>query len=143
MWTDRTAAKSELTNCSFCAIDPSAVDGSNELVFAVRDAHPVTPLHTLVLPRRHVSDYFDFYLIEVMGIDTLLRQLRQEIAALDAAVEGFTVGIHIGAVAGRRIDHCHVHLMPRRRSDRCDPWPRNAGSETWQSALSKLGFSPQ
>jgi HIT domain len=40
--------------CPFCSIDPSFIITGNNLVFAIRDAYPVTPLHTLVLPRRHV-----------------------------------------------------------------------------------------
>lgn len=108
--------------CPFCSIDPSSVVAGNELVFAIRDAYPVTPLHTLVLPRRHVSGYFDLYLPEMMGIDELLRQLRNDIVKADHTVQGFNVGINIGTVAGQTIHHCHVHLIPRRSGDVPDPW---------------------
>jgi ATP adenylyltransferase len=108
--------------CPFCSIDPSSVVTGNELVFAIRDTYPVTPLHSLVLPRRHVSGYFDLYLPEMMGIDELLRQLRNDIVKTDHTVQGFNVGIDIGAVAGQTIHHCHVHLIPRRSGDVPDPW---------------------
>ena len=78
-WLDVMSRPNEKT-CPFCSIDPSSVVAGNELVFAICDAYPVTPLHTLVLPRRHVSGYFDLYLPEMMGIDELLRQLRNDIA---------------------------------------------------------------
>lgn len=110
------------TACPFCSIDPSAIVAGNELVFAIRDAYPVTPLHTLVLPRRHVSAYFDLYLPEMMGVDELLRQIRSDIVKTDRAVERFNVGINVGTVAGQTIYHCHVHLIPRRRGDVADPW---------------------
>ena len=110
------------TACPFCSIDQSAVVAGNELVFAIRDAYPVTSLHTLVLPRRHVSAYFDLYLPEMMGVDELLRQLRNDIVKADRTVEGFNVGVNVGTVAGQTIYHCHVHLIPRRRGDVADPW---------------------
>jgi ATP adenylyltransferase len=108
--------------CPFCSVDPASVVTGNKLVFAIRDAYPVTRLHTLVLPRRHVSGYFDLYLPEMMGIDELLRQLRNDIAKADQTVQGFNVGINIGTVAGQTIHHCHVHLIPRRSGDVPGPW---------------------
>jgi ATP adenylyltransferase len=110
------------TACPFCSIDPSAVVAGNQLAFAVRDAYPVTPFHTLILPRRHVSAYFDLYLPEMMEVDELLRQLRNDIVTMDRTVEGFNVGINVGAAAGQTIHHCHVHLIPRRSGDVVDPW---------------------
>ena len=94
------------TACPFCSIDQSAVVAGNELVFAIRAAYPVTSLHTLVLPRRHVSAYFDLYLPEMMGVDELLRQLRNDIVKADRTVEGFNVGVNVGTVAGQTIYHC-------------------------------------
>lgn len=117
--------EARLTNslaCPFCSIASSAMIAATDLVFALRDAYPVTPLHTLVLPRRHAATYFDLNRQEVMAIDELLRRLRDDILAEDAAVEGFNIGINIGTMAGQTIPHCHVHLIPRRRGDVADPW---------------------
>jgi ATP adenylyltransferase len=103
-------------------MDPSDVLAGNDIAFAVRDAHPVTPLHTLVLPRRHVPTYFDLTRQEAAAVDELLRELHDDILGGDGTVEGFNIGINIGAVAGQTILHCHVHLIPRRRDDVPDPW---------------------
>lgn len=108
--------------CPFCTPDSLTVVAGSQLAFAVRDANPVTSLHTLILPRRHVSAYFDLFLPEVLAVDELLRQLRDEITAEDHTVRGFNVGINVGATAGQTIPHCHVHLIPRRRGDVPDPW---------------------
>jgi ATP adenylyltransferase len=116
------ALRSLQTRCPFCAFDPSMEIAGSELVFAIRDAQPVTPLHTLVLPRRHVATYFDLNHLEAIAVDMLLRQLRDQIVAQDDTVEGFNIGINVGPVAGQTILHCHVHLMPRRPGDVPDPW---------------------
>lgn len=107
--------------CVFCDPAPDRIVASNELAYAVRDANPVTPLHTLVLPRRHVPSYFDVIPGEDSAIWNLLSALRREIEAADSAVEGFNVGINIGEVAGQTVFHCHVHLIPRRRGDVANP----------------------
>jgi diadenosine tetraphosphate (Ap4A) HIT family hydrolase len=108
--------------CPFCTMDPSYILTSNDAAFAIRDAHPVTPLHTLVLPRRHVPTYFGLTREEVVAIDELLRQLHRDILDADGTVEGFNIGINIGIIAGQTILHCHIHLIPRRRGDVPDPW---------------------
>ena len=41
-------------------------------VFAILDKFPVTPLHTLVIPFRHVSDWFDLTEIEREDSEELL-----------------------------------------------------------------------
>jgi diadenosine tetraphosphate (Ap4A) HIT family hydrolase len=110
------------TACPFCAMAPSVTVISNYLAFAIRDLNPVTPLHSLILPYRHVPTYFDLSHEEAVAADELLRQLRDEIAAQDRSVEGFNIGVNVGTVAGQTIPHCHIHLIPRRRGDVPDPW---------------------
>lgn len=103
--------------CAFCEVETSRIIASNGVAFAFRDACPVTSLHTLIIPGRHVSTYFDLSTSERRAIDRLLDQLRDEIASRDKSVEGFNIGINNGQVAGQTIFHCHVHLIPRRRGD--------------------------
>ena len=103
--------------CLFCSIPPERVVASNDLAYAIRDGFPVTPLHTLVIPKRHVEDYFGLTQAELQACHELLIQLRSRILAEDARVEGFNVGMNAGAVAGQTIFHCHIHLIPRRTGD--------------------------
>ena len=44
------------SNCLFCKIEPERVIAENELCFAIRDGHPVSPHHTLIIPKRHVAN---------------------------------------------------------------------------------------
>jgi ATP adenylyltransferase len=114
--------QSDPSACPFCRIDASAIVAGNGLAFAIRDLNPVTPLHTLILPRRHVASYFDLTREEATAINELSGRLRDEILANDSGVEGFNIGVNIGAVAGQTIFHCHLHLIPRRHGDVPDPW---------------------
>lgn len=107
--------------CVFCTLAKAQAIAGNSLAYAVRDTSPVTPLHTLIVPRRHVASYFELDADEKRAIDELVDELRRDILALDPAVGGFNIGINIGAVAGQTIFHCHVHLIPRRSGDVINP----------------------
>jgi diadenosine tetraphosphate (Ap4A) HIT family hydrolase len=89
----------------------------NNLCVAIRDAFPVTPLHTLIIAKRHVADYFDLYQPELNAIHSLLAEQREIIRSEDASVTSFNLGINAGADAGQTIFHVHFHLIPRRTGD--------------------------
>lgn len=107
--------------CPFCRIGEGRIIAENELCYAIRDGFPVTSMHTLVIPKRHVADYFDLYQPELNSIQAMLREQRGQIMAGDPSVTGFNVGINAGSVAGQTIFHVHVHLIPRRKGDVAEP----------------------
>jgi diadenosine tetraphosphate (Ap4A) HIT family hydrolase len=93
----------------------------NELAYAIRDSFPVTPLHTLVIPKRHVRGYFELDHAELEACHRLLEREKAAIEREDRAVDGFNVGINDGRVAGQTVFHCHIHLIARREHDVEDP----------------------
>jgi ATP adenylyltransferase len=95
--------------------------GETELAYAIRDAFPVTPLHALVIPKRHVRGYFELGRAELHACHRLLEQEKKAIEQAEPSVEGFNLGVNDGEVAGQTIFHCHVHLIPRRKGDVEDP----------------------
>jgi ATP adenylyltransferase len=105
------------TECLFCSLSPERVIAQNELAFAIRDGFPVTALHTLVIPKRHVEDYFGLTSEELLACDSLLRSLKSDIARTDPMVVAFNIGMNAGRAAGQTIFHCHIHLIPRREGD--------------------------
>jgi ATP adenylyltransferase len=107
--------------CVFCTMHPDYMIAENALALAVRDTSPVTELHTLVLPRRHVGSYFDLTGAERSAIHELLERVRCHILTTDPGVGGFNIGVNVGEIAGQTIFHCHVHLIPRRLGDVANP----------------------
>ena len=107
--------------CIFCELSAGRIISENELCVAIKDAFPVTEHHTLVIPKRHVADYFDLHQPERNAIETMLHEQRQSILEQDTTVAGFNVGINAGASAGQTVFHVHVHLIPRRDGDVVDP----------------------
>ncbi len=105
------------SGCLFCEIPDKRVIDENALAYVIRDAYPVSELHTLILPRRHVASYFELGQPEINACTALLRSERSKILQQDGGVEGFNVGINDGEAAGQTIYHCHFHLIPRRVGD--------------------------
>lgn len=104
--------------CPFCDQQKSGnISLENELCFGINDSYPVTNLHMLVIPKRHVADFFELYEPERHACVRLLNEAKRKAMAQDATIAGFNVGINVGEAAGQTIHHCHVHLIPRRTGD--------------------------
>ena len=103
--------------CLFCEIPKERIIDEDDLCYVVRDGFPVTDLHTLVIPKRHVETYFDLYQPELNSCNRMIQKFKQQIEKEDDSVKGFNIGMNNGEVAGQTIFHCHVHLIPRRNGD--------------------------
>ena len=108
-------------SCSFCKIGPERLIAQNELCFAIRDGYPVSLHHTLIIPKRHVANFFELYQPELNSVHALLHSMEADIRIIDQQVTGFNVGMNIGQDAGQTIFHMHVHLIPRRHGDVSNP----------------------
>ena len=103
--------------CLFCDIKKSGCDYENELAYASYDSYPVSEHHFLVIPKRHIKDYFDLTNEELLACNDLIRIAKNEIINKDETVRGFNLGTNIGKVSGQSVHHCHFHLIPRREGD--------------------------
>ncbi len=106
--------------CLFCDVqvhDRKRIIAENDLAYVIRDGFPVTSGHTLIIPKRHVADYFGLVQSEVHAINALMSEQKKLLEGADNSIDGFNIGMNCGEVAGQTIFHCHVHLIPRRRGD--------------------------
>jgi diadenosine tetraphosphate (Ap4A) HIT family hydrolase len=103
-----------VNDCPFC--DVAAAVLGNELAYVRFDKYPVTPGHLLILPRRHVANFFDTTAAEQAALWALLADAKRLLDERHAP-DGYNVGINVGAAAGQTIMHVHVHLIPRYRGD--------------------------
>jgi diadenosine tetraphosphate (Ap4A) HIT family hydrolase len=110
--------------CLFCDVPityPQRVVSENDLAYAIRDGFPVTQGHTLVIPKRHVLDFFDLTDEELLKMNRLLHSERANLLKLYSEVGGFNIGANCGEIAGQSVWHCHLHLIPRRKGDVARP----------------------
>jgi len=103
--------------CLFCNIKESECAYENDLAYASYDSYPVSNHHCLIIPKRHIRDYFDLTNEELIACNKLIKIIKDEIIKKDQTVKGFNLGTNIGKVSGQSILHCHFHLIPRRDDD--------------------------
>ena len=103
--------------CIFCKIKIEELQFENNLAFSSKDSFPVSKYHSLIIPKRHVENYFDLTKEEVLACNELILKTKQNILKHDPSIKGFNIGTNAGKVAGQSIMHCHIHLIPRREGD--------------------------
>ncbi len=117
----RAAYDRREVECVFCELPADRIVEENALAVVIEDEFPVAPLHTLVIPKRHVTDYFDLGAAEMKTCSDLFARARARIRGRDSTVAGFNLGVNVGEVGGQTIPHCHLHLIPRRPDDVPNP----------------------
>jgi ATP adenylyltransferase len=109
---------SNLTDeCLFCNKKKQKIIYSTKFIYIVRDSYPVTKYHSLIIPHRHVSNFFDLNKNELQDLSKTLIKEKQSLLKLDKKITAFNVGVNAGKDAGQSIMHCHIHLIPRRKGD--------------------------
>lgn len=101
-------------SCPFCSLPAERVLGQNAHALWIRDGFPVSPGHSLVIPKRHIGSFFETSPQERAGLLELLDQ-AQAAAGAEFHPDGFNIGINDGAAAGQTVPHLHIHLIPRDR----------------------------
>ena len=107
--------------CLFCNSKVSGVAHENDLAYASYDTYPVTDQHCLIIPKRHVVDYFELSNEELIACNDLIKIVKNEVLDKDKSIKAFNIGANAGKIAGQSIMHCHIHLIPRREGDVDNP----------------------
>ena len=132
---ETAATKNSAHTCAFCTLPSARVVDENATAIAIRDGYPVSPGHTLLIPKRHTGSFFD---LSTQERDDLLALLDRAKRVLDAELQpqGYNIGINDGAAAGQTVPHLHMHLIPRFDGDSPDPrggvrWVIPAKAKYW------------
>lgn len=117
--------------CAFCQIaaDPEAASyfvAASAAWVAFFPDHPASLGHTLVIPRRHVTDLWAAS--PVLASDLVHAAQRVGHAVRDVtAADGINLITSAGVAGEQTVFHAHLHLLPRWHDDSIDVWPKKAG----------------
>ena len=103
--------------CLFCNISKKEFIFENELSFVTLDSYPVAKFHSLIIPKRHVQNYFDLTKSELLACHELIIKIKNKINVDENKFTDFNIGTNSGKSAGQSILHCHIHLIPRKEGD--------------------------
>ncbi|MBW4646630.1 MAG: HIT domain-containing protein [Goleter apudmare HA4340-LM2] len=84
--------------------------------YAIFDGYPINKGHVLVIPKRHVSNYFELPFKEQSACWLMVNKV-QEILKTEFQPDGFNVGMNINRAAGQNMMHASIHIIPRYKGD--------------------------
>lgn len=101
--------------CVFCEISagkmPAKKVYEDEEIIAFYDINPQSPVHLLVIPRKHISNLLD---IKQQDADLLAKMIMTATILAkkhDIAETGYRIVINTNRYAGQSIDHLHIHIL--------------------------------
>ena len=102
-------------DCLFCKIIagdiPSTIVYQDEDCIAIRDIAPQAPTHVLVIPKKHVSGWYDAKDEDDALLGRLMRTAAV-VAKMEGVVDsGFRVVSNCGADAQQTVKHLHLHVL--------------------------------
>tara|TARA_B100001057_G_scaffold476578_1_gene544767 strand:+ start:718 stop:1116 length:399 start_codon:yes stop_codon:yes gene_type:complete len=103
--------------CLFCIPNKSGLTFDNKLAYVSYDTYPVSKYHCLIIPKRHIRDFFELTNDELLACNELIKKVKDDMLNKDINIKGFNLGTNIGEASGQSIFHCHFHLIPRRTGD--------------------------
>jgi diadenosine tetraphosphate (Ap4A) HIT family hydrolase len=106
------------SDCIFCRRVDLIYQG--ELAYISLDKYPASPGHALIIPNRHVPNYFDCTQQEISELWGLVNRAKRMIEK-DHTPDSYNIGINVSKVAGQSVPHTHIHLIPRYEGDVEDP----------------------
>ena len=107
-------------SCPFCTLPPERIIDENEHAVWIYDGFPISPGHSLIIPKRHVGSFFEITTPEKIAIFSLLDQAKN-VVSTEHLPNAYNIGINDGPAAGQTVPHLHVHLIPRHINDVKDP----------------------
>lgn len=103
--------------CPFCNLSPNVeLICETATCVAFYDAYPVSPGHALIIPKRHISNYFDLTNHEREAMNVMLQYVKRKIEE-HFHPDGYNIGINVNESAGQSVFHVHMHLIPRYKGD--------------------------
>lgn len=106
--------------CPFCVLEPHRVLYEDDTVAIYKDGFPVSPGHTVIIPKRHFPTLFEASDGEQLALLKALNQAKRILDELHQP-DGYNVGINHGKAGGQSVPHLHIHLIPRYLGDKADP----------------------
>lgn len=105
------------SNCIFCNPRKNLkLLTESATAYAMYDGYPASKGHVLVIPKRHISNYFDLPFKEQSACWLMVNKV-QELIGKEFAPDGFNVGMNINRDAGQNVMHAGIHIIPRYKGD--------------------------
>jgi len=111
------------TNCLFCKIIekkiPAKIVHEDDYAIAFEDINPKAPVHTLIVPKKHIADIHSIAVTDREVVGHLFFVARTIASQKGLEKSGYRMVINNGKDAGQTVFHIHLHLL----AGRAFSWP--------------------
>jgi histidine triad (HIT) family protein len=101
--------------CVFCKIINKEIPADflyeDDLVVAFRDAHPLAPVHILVIPKKHIASITEIGDSEERLIGRMVLAAKKTAEDLQISEKGYKLLFRVGKHGGQEVGHIHLHLI--------------------------------
>jgi histidine triad (HIT) family protein len=112
-----------MSDCLFCKIIekniPANIVHEDDQTLAFDDINPQAPVHTLVIPKKHVVSVQDCSLDDRGLLGGLLQACTKVATLKGLAASGYRLVANTGRDGGQTVSHLHIHVMGGRHMT----WP--------------------
>lgn len=112
-----------MSDCIFCKIAekkiPAKIIHEDDLSLAFEDITPQAPVHTLIIPKKHISTTLEVSEEDSALIGHLVRTAATIAKNKGIDGKGFRLVMNTNADAGQTVFHLHLHLL----GGRAMHWP--------------------
>ena len=104
-----------MDECIFCRIIerrlPARIVFEDDEIVAFEDTHPQAPIHTLIVPRRHLASLKDATPDDAPLLGRLFLVATQLARERGLEPRGYRTVINTGTWAGQSVFHLHLHIL--------------------------------
>jgi histidine triad (HIT) family protein len=101
--------------CIFCKIVkkeiPAEIIFENEDILAFNDAHPLAPVHVLIIPKKHITSVNDLRNEELALAGKIILVAKEIAEKLKVSANGYKLLFRVGRDGGQEVPHLHLHLI--------------------------------
>lgn len=101
--------------CVFCDIAnhkiPAEIDFEDDEIMAFKTIEPKSPIHILIVPKKHISSTKDLTEEDKGLVGNLVLAARDLAKEKGISESGYRLILNTGRDAGQTVDHIHLHLM--------------------------------
>ncbi len=101
--------------CIFCKIAkkeiPAEVIFEDEDIVAFKDAHPLAPVHILIIPQKHIESINDLEKGDQLLAGKMILAGKKIAKDLNISENGYKLLFRVGRDGGQEVPHIHLHLL--------------------------------
>ena len=102
-------------NCIFCKIAageiPSKKVYEDDVVVAIRDIEPQSPVHVLVIPKKHIAGVNDLAPEDEAVVGHAYSVISKIVKDLGVDQKGYRVVVNSGRDGQQSVPHLHFHIL--------------------------------